>query len=319
MNALMSGKITEEDFNKLQQKTIKTHFTSAFLLGKRFNQNTEVALNDKERRMLVFQTTKEMEFMKRFANDIINNSGKMNYKRRMGMYADGLDPMFRFADIAYLPEDIDIQWKLGITDKHCLDCLFFAAGSPYKKKTLPGVPKSGNSQCLNGCKCQLIYYNGGVNTGYTNFILDNYTEARNNVPTFQQYSNINDRMLAYYQTRLRYDVTGVADYMDNATMIKAELMQFIKDNDLAVNVKLNVAEMLHDAKRFKSNKRFEFLENTKNVKAGAFVSTFLGNTQVYGKVKQVTGTKVIIDTLFEKGISLDTLSDVIFKEISDDN
>lgn len=317
MSKLMSGKISEDDFNKLQQQTIKSHFTSAFLLGKRFNQNTEFKLSDNERRMIVFQTTKEMEFMKRFATDIVNNTGKMNYKRRMDMYAGGLDPMFRFADIAYLPEDIDIQWKLGLTDKHCMDCLFFAAGSPYKKKTLPGVPKSCNSQCLNNCRCMLVYYNGGVNTGYTNFIIDNYTDVRGTVPTFQQYDNMNDKMLNYYQTRLRYEVTGISDYMDNATMIRTELMQFIKDNDLAVNVQLHVADMLHEVKRFKSNKRFEFVENTANIKAGAFVSTFLGNTQVYGKVKQVTGTKVIVDTLFEKGITLDTLSDVIFREISD--
>jgi hypothetical protein len=319
MNRLMAGKITEDEFNKLQQKTIKTHFTSAFLLGKRFNQNTEITLSDNERRMIVFQTTKEMEFMKRFAKDIINNTGKMNYKRRMDMYAGGLDPMFRFADIAYLPEDIDIQWKLGITDKHCLDCLFFAANSPYKKKTLPGVPKSCNSSCLNNCRCFLIYYNGGVNTGYTNFILDNYTDVRNNVPTLQQYENMNDKMLSYYQTRLRYEVTGISDYMDNAVMIKSELMQFIKDNDLAVTAPLYIADAVQNVKHFNSNKRFEFLENTSNVKAGAFVSTFLGNIQVYGKVKTVIGTKVIVDTLFEKGITLDTLNDVIFKEISDDN
>ncbi len=317
MNALINGKITEEEFNTLQQKTVKDHFTSAFLLGKRFNQNTELSLNDKERRMLVFQTTKEMEFMKRFASDIKNNTGKMNYKRRMDMYAAGLDPMFRFADIAYLPEDIEIQWKLGVTDKHCLDCLFFAANSPYKKKTLPGVPKSGNSSCISNCRCSLIYYNGAVNTNYTNFILDNYTEVRNNIPTLQQYSSMNEKMLAYYQTRLRYEVTGISDYMDNATSIKAELMQFIKENDLAVNVQLYVADAIVDVRRFKKSSRFEFIENASNVKAGAFISTFLGNVQVYGKVKTVTGTQVIVDTLFEKGIILDTTSDVIFKEISD--
>lgn len=319
MNALMSGKITEDEFNILQQKTIKNHFTSAFLLGKRFNQNTETKLSDKERRMLVFQTTKEMDFMKRFANDIKNNTGKMNYKRRMDMYAGGLDPMFRFADIAYLPEDIEIRWVLGITDKHCLDCLFFASNSPYKKKTLPGVPKSCNSSCLNNCRCSLIYYNGGVNTNYTNFILDNYTEVRNNIPTLEQYNVMNDKMLAYYQTRLRYEVNGISDYMDNATAIKAELMLFIKENDLAVKVDLLVADALNDIKRFKKSTRFEFIENTRNIKQGAFVSTFLGNKQVYAKVTSVVGSRIVVDTLFEKGIILDTMSDVIFKEIGDDN
>ncbi|PKP53830.1 MAG: hypothetical protein CVT92_02540 [Bacteroidetes bacterium HGW-Bacteroidetes-1] len=741
MNALMSGKITEDEFNKLQQKTIKNHFTTAFLLGKRFNQNTETTLNDKERRMIVFQTTKEMDFMKRFAVDIQNRTGKMDYKRRMNMYADGLDPMFRFADIAYLPENIEIQWVLGVTDKHCFDCLFFAAKSPYTKKTLPGVPKSCNSRCFVGntnwykvltpdgwkkfidvrigdyvlshkgkwkkvtkiinekftdeycykvefvtrekktpivvymaydhlsirdkewvraenlatgdrllfvshkckhcgktikyddprainfefcsiscsnkgngdkwakgrkkqlekygrfgiglekyrenpdnlkainergrkelekihksrigktyeelygkeradilrfkcpkkaqeamrkltkdgknplnlfmksmtreerrvfcrdarlcadpakfsdlyerkvndlkdrgdfhhtsaekkmivvlnelnikyetqlrlensfydfylpeyniiievdgdywhanpelydydhldqrqakhvikdhnkeelakkhnyqlyrfwesdfnniesvyqkmnlilnnhdgnfrgyyrtiknitkiktsdltarrllsftvegdesyvtnnglvahncmsnCLCRLVYYNGGVNTNYTNFILDNYTEARNVIPTLGQYTTMNDKLLAYYQTRLRYEVTGIADYMDNATMIKNELTSFIKDNDLAVNVKFTVADMLHEARHYKKSTRFDFLENTKDVKAGAFVATFIGNTHVYGKVTSVSGSKVVVDTLFEKGLTLDTLTDVIFKDNSD--
>jgi len=318
MNALMSGKITEDEFNKLQQKTIKNHFTSAFLLGKQFNQNTETTLNDKERRMIVFQTTKEMDFMKRFASDIQNRTGKMDYKRRMNMYADGLDPMFRFADIAYLPENIEIQWVLGVTDKHCFDCLFFAARSPYTKKTLPGVPKSCNSGCLSNCLCRLVYYNGGVNTNYTNFILDNYTEARNVIPTLEQYTTMNDKLLAYYQTRLRYEVTGIADYMDNATMIKNELTSFIKENDLAVNVKFTVADMLHEARHYNKSTRFDFLENTKDVKAGAFVATFIGNTHVYGKVTSVTGSKVVVDTLFEKGLTLDTLTDVIFKDNSDD-
>lgn len=150
MKQLSTGKITKEAYLKLQKENIKTHFTKAFLAGKVFSQSTETELSDSERRFIVHQTTEEMKYMSKFADDIVNKTGRMNYQRRMDMYSAGLDPMFEFGNVAYLPEDVMIEWQLGRTDKHCLDCLSFAYNSPYKKKELPGVPRSGNSRCFVG-------------------------------------------------------------------------------------------------------------------------------------------------------------------------
>jgi len=315
MDLLIAGQIDKEQFIKFQKETIGKHFTSSFALGKRFNQNTEIKITDDERRFIVYQTTQEMNYMSKFADDIVSSSGKMNYKRRMNMYADGLDPMFRLGDIAYLPENIEIEWVLGITDKHCIDCLSFAKGSPYLKKTLPGIPRSGNSRCLSNCACKIIYHTPHVNTKYTNFILDNYTSRRKNVPTLAQFNAIDSMRSNYYRTRLKYELTKLDTYLDQAKVIKNELNEFIVLGEIAVVTSLYIAKPIAELKKFKNNENYDVVSEISSVRHNDIVSTFIGDTQVYGKVKAKYGTTLVIDTLFQKGIKIDVIDDIIFKEI----
>ncbi len=313
MDWFLTGKINQEQYEKLQKDTISKHFTNSYLLGKKFNQRTEINLTDAERRFIVYQTTEEMKYMSKFASDMINLSGKMSYKRRMNMYAGGLDPLFKLGDIAYLPEDMQIEWILGITDKHCIDCLMFAKNSPYTKRTLPGVPRSCNSQCLNNCKCHLNYYTNYVNTNYTNFIIDNYTSSRDEIPSENDYFYIKNQMDNYYNNRLKYEMTKLDTFFDKAKEIKNNLNTYINSRNLAVSVILYNAQQISELKKFKNNQSFDYIENTTTLKSNDIVSAFVGGKQVYGKVKAVDGTTIFIETLFDKNMVVDISVHTVFK------
>jgi len=51
---------------------------------------------------------------------------------------------------------VKIHWILKEA-KHCDECIRYAAGSPYTKKTLPAVPRDGTSRCLSNCRCELRF------------------------------------------------------------------------------------------------------------------------------------------------------------------
>lgn len=149
MDQFQQGRLSLDEYLKKQRSEMKSAFESAYSLGKEFGIG-KGQMDDTERRFVVQQTTKEMQFMTGFANDIQNNAGTMPYDRRLKMYSDSLDSMFGFGRLVYLPEETHIIWTLGVTDKHCLDCLSYAARNPYTKKTLPGFPKSGSTRCFVG-------------------------------------------------------------------------------------------------------------------------------------------------------------------------
>jgi len=314
MELLLGGKLTKEQYEVLQKTTISKHFTNSYLLGKKFNQRTETTLSDSERRFIVYQTTEEMKYMSKFADDMINMSGKMPYKRRMNMYAGGLDPLFKLGDIAYLPEDMQIEWILGITDKHCIDCLMFAKNSPYTKKTLPGIPRSCNSRCLNNCKCKLQYYTSYVNTAYTNFIIDNYTSAREIIPSENDYNYIKNQVDSYYNNRLKYEMTKLDKYFDIAKENKKNVSNYINGRNLAVSVIMYNATQIGEVKKFKKSDEFDYIENTTNITPNDIVSVFVGGKQVYGKVKAIDGNLLSVETLFDSAMQVDVSIHVVFKE-----
>jgi hypothetical protein len=102
----------------------------------------------------VGQTLREQYgFLSQFADDIA--SGKVSLQQalnRIGMYGDG-------ATQSYWAEYIEastglIDWVLG-SEKSCGKCPIIAAGSPYRKETLPSIPCDGSTPCLTRCKCTI--------------------------------------------------------------------------------------------------------------------------------------------------------------------
>lgn len=74
-------------------------------------------------------------------------------------YTDSLEAQFYNGYVAALPPDARIiDWQLD-PDKavdHCPDCLDIASAGPYSRKTLPTVPRAGDTQCMWRCKCKLV-------------------------------------------------------------------------------------------------------------------------------------------------------------------
>ena len=318
MKLLSTGKITKEVYLERQKQNIKEHFTKSYLAGKLFSQSTELKLTDTERRFIVKQTTEEMKYMKKFADDILNGTGKMSYKRRMNMYAGGLDPMFEFGNIAYLPEDVMINWVLGRTDKHCLDCLSFAYGSPYKKKELPGVPRSGNSRCLDNCRCSLEYtIKGKPLNPYVSFITKNYNSSRHLIPTEEDVTKILKMTDDFYYTRMTAILTKDKQDMEMAKTLKDTLLGYIVYKDLSVSVPLPLASTIKEFRTFIKNDNFEIVDDYRTLRKGMLVSIFKGGKQIYGTVYDISDDKLVVSTLKNKKEIIDTNVTHIFKEVGD--
>lgn len=317
MNKFQQGKMSFDDYITSQKTAVKSAFTNAYSIGKDFGINSQV-LDDNEKRFIVQQTTKEMQFMENFANDLQNNSGVMNYSKRMGMYVDSLDSMFGFGRLVYLPEETQIIWQLGETDKHCIDCLSYAAKSPYSKKTLPGFPKSGNSRCLSNCKCSLLYIadKQQISSGYDNFILNKkYANVgKKQVPSETQYKQLMSLRDEYYYNQYMYQLTKDQVYRDNYTAIMDEFNKYKKKNQLYFPVFFNTKQALSDVNQFKNNANFTFVEDYSKLNNGEFVSFFQGNKQMYGKIVKTFDTQVQVRTLEKIDYLLSPKSHILFKE-----
>jgi hypothetical protein len=314
MAALRAGKMTKDDYLQAQRDAIKTHFTDAFTFGKMFDTGI-AGISDDERRFIVQQTTKEMGFMANFAKDIVNGSGRMPYQRRLRMYSDSLDSMFTFGNLLYLPEDVLIIWTLGTTDKHCIDCLLNVAGNPYTKRTLPGVPKSGATTCLSNCRCSLNFVINGQSqkSDYLKFITSN-SKKSGNVPSEEEYLTIVSMRNSYYYNRLMFEATKDKKFMDSAKAFSGEMRGFISRGNFAINLLLPVKTPVFELKSFLKNPNFSMIEKISDLKQNDFVSAFIGDRQIYGKVEKVYPMNVVVKMLDGTSMNISPENSIIFGE-----
>lgn len=303
LNSFIKGKLNRSEYLSMQKEAISTSFKNAYLLGKLYSQNTENGLTDYENRMLSSLVSSECRFMEKFADDVLSGGGKMPYNRRLKMYSDGLVSLFMFGNIAYLAEDSHIYWILGSTDKHCPSCLSLAHNSPYTKRTLPTIPKSGYTECLCNCKCILRYDN---TSEYLDFVLNNFNSVngRKNVPQDYEYDSINTWIEQYYYYKGEYVHTRDPKYNRFANNVKDIMQNYIKFNELAISVKLPVSTYISEFNTFMKSNNFEYLTDYSVLKHGDIVSIFHKNEQIYAKVDYYSAGNVVCMTLTGERITL---------------
>ena len=303
LNSFMKGKIDRSEYISMQKEAISTSFRNSYLLGKLYSQNTEKTLTDYESRMLSALVSSEMAFMEKFTDDVMSGGGKMAYNRRLKMYSDGLVSLFTFGNIAYLAEDSKIYWILGGTDKHCPTCLSLAHGSPYTKRGLPTVPKSGYTECLSNCKCRLKYDN---NSDYLDFVLNNFSSVngRKQVPQQYDYDSINTWSEQYYYYKGEYARTKDQKYNRFANNVMDIMKNYVRFNDLAITVKLPVSTYISEFNAFMKSGSFEYITDYSVLNHGDVVSVFHKNEQIYAKVESISAGDVVCVTLTGEHITL---------------
>lgn len=314
LGMLVRGTASKDEFLALQRNVIQSNFRQSFLLGKQYTQTEEMELSPDEIKSLGYQIGQEMAFMSKFADDVINNTGKMNYSRRMSMYAEGLTPLFIFGQMVYLPEGVKIHWVLGDTDKHCADCLSLAFNSPYEKKNLPTVPKGCSTQCLSNCRCMLQFPNMGPNDDYLYYVMDKYSDKGENVPEPAQVISLQNATIAFYFNRAVAHLEKDKDAMQRAKDEKAKFRSLIKDNDLTIKSDLPVATFLNDIDLFAKNKAFERIYFANSKLVGKIVSVHRSGVQVYGVVERVDGDFIHIKTLYNTRHLIHLNTSIVFKE-----
>lgn len=313
LNLFISSKITKDEYLSLQKDAISKAFRTSFLLGKVYSQTNEVSLSDYENRMISQLVAGECSFMEKFANDVSSGNGKIPYAKRIKMYSDTLTSMFTFGNMAYVPEDYAIYWVLGNTDKHCPTCLSLAYNSPYTKKTLPSVPKSGYTECLGNCRCNLKYDNDNE---YLNFVLGNFStvNGRTKLPEKYEYEMIDKWLSQFYYYRGMYEITKNQSDLNNSKNMKNVIKSYIKFNDYAISLKFPISRYVSELREYIQCDSMELLSDYLSLKSGDVVSIHDKGSQTYAKFMGYDGSNPYCVDISGNRINLNNDSMIVFAE-----
>ena len=132
------------------QDTLEEGYTKAFKLGLQKQK-----LGPKDSAFLKKVKNKQFDYLDGFIEDIENNSSKMPIAARLDMYANFIDSFFWYGSLK--GKDKLVFWNLDVEAENCPDCVELASNSPYDPLDLPTVPRAGDTECLNNCKCFLSH------------------------------------------------------------------------------------------------------------------------------------------------------------------
>lgn len=160
------GKTSEEDFVDTVRKLMRKAWKESFLLGVRSAgfigrgkgtvgaYNFEMTADDE--RWLRSAMQHEMRFLNKFTRAVTEQTYKMPLPKRVGMYMDALESFYDNARVIGMPATSAFWW-IGKKDKRvCASCQYMHQHSPFHKKTLPTVPRSGATICLTNCRDRLL-------------------------------------------------------------------------------------------------------------------------------------------------------------------
>ncbi len=270
----------------------------------------------------------ELGFFSNFLEQHKADALKMPYEQRLGMYEKTLDGIFHAGQVAGLPKEGVIHWKLGIAE-HCHDCPKLAAGGPYTKATLPSVPRSGHTQCLSNCKCTLQFEYQGVGFGTSPQVSMQISEvagvkptiAMLNVPAVKSMQETLDHLfktMAYHRQMI--EVTS-GDAKTEHIQARRELNTQIIAAQEAAKIKAvprastdDILGAVYDAKEAGFAPAFKYPDA---LKKGVKVRVLEGLSSKPGTVVSVKGSKVTLKNVKGQPFSAsldDSDNDIIWLE-----
>ena len=161
-----SGKTWDTDFRREATAVMRRAWKEAFILGVRASgivgrgkgKAGAYAFDFKpeDERWLKSAVAHELRFFNKFLTAVTEQSYKMPLPRRVRMYVSALDSFYDNARVLGMPTTSAFWWT-GPKDKRtCASCEYMRAHSPFHKKTLPTVPRSGATICLTNCRDRLL-------------------------------------------------------------------------------------------------------------------------------------------------------------------
>ncbi len=120
---LQRKSITEMQAVSRFKDTLIDHETAAFVAGRRARGDLRDHLTPQEERMLEARHERNMRYFKRFASDVVEGRGTMNYHRRAGQYGKSLWALYTRGETSNFvdPEDYSgaYFWVLDPDAEHC--------------------------------------------------------------------------------------------------------------------------------------------------------------------------------------------------------
>lgn len=155
VNSLSKGKSDRREFNKTTRAALKDYYRVAFEIGKSITSDDPDA-TDEELAYLKSEVDDEQTYLRGFAKLIKKVGDEQDHSARSTLYVKALDSVFAAGQVAGLPPNVRVHWRLGEAE-HCEDCVQLAMNSPYSPKDLPTIPRAGATVCLSHCKCTLAF------------------------------------------------------------------------------------------------------------------------------------------------------------------
>lgn len=158
------GRLEESEFRKQMTATMKKAWKEVFLAGVRASGiggqgpgKPLVQLTPEDEKWVRSAMKHEMQFLNGMLDAVVEESWVMPLEKRIGMYMDALESFFDSARVIGLPATSAIHWIIPKKDgRVCASCRYLADHSPYSKRTLPTVPRSGATLCLTNCRDRLF-------------------------------------------------------------------------------------------------------------------------------------------------------------------
>ena len=156
------GSFTKERFRRDSEAFLKASYVRAYSKGKtQLITAGAFGLTNDEMDFIQNQLAGQMKYFDEFIAQVeLQKAAGIEPKRveqRARLYGGRVGAMYEAGWITNLPDDILLDWKLGLPD-HCVTCPIYSSNSPYLKDTLPGFPQEGFgvTECGTNCKCSLV-------------------------------------------------------------------------------------------------------------------------------------------------------------------
>ena len=158
------NQIDEAELRKQITATLQKAWKEVFVAGVRASgipgqgpSKALVSLTTEDQKWMRSAMQHEMRFLNKMLDAIVNETYKMPLPKRIHMYVRTLESFYDSARVIGLPATVSVHWIVPKKDgRVCESCEYLAANSPYSKRTLPTVPRSGLTQCLSNCRDRLL-------------------------------------------------------------------------------------------------------------------------------------------------------------------
>jgi len=156
---------TGEGMKSISKGAFDKAYAEAYALGLRAAGLTQLeiggtlTMDQHDKDWMKSSLSHERRYWNEFVTSVITGSIDAAWRRftveqRIEFYVRTLDHVYETARVVGHPHHSIMYWKLNPAE-HCQSCLFLATASPFTRETLPCTPRSGQTQCLANCKCEL--------------------------------------------------------------------------------------------------------------------------------------------------------------------
>jgi hypothetical protein len=159
-------KILDRDsLSKLNQlrgsRLFDKYYRKAWELGRKSSgtfYDTPIPITAKETKWFNNLVSTEAAFWQKFMSDSYNEKKtKFDPALRLEMYVKNMQAVFNAGRLSGLPKNVLLFWypekKLG---RMCPGCTYMVNHSPFTQRTMPTVPRGGDTPCLMRCVHKVI-------------------------------------------------------------------------------------------------------------------------------------------------------------------